>query len=82
MITLFMEMWCAFWSWVTGEVEEGNQFKVWDILWTSNGEWYDRPAGQHREGLTFQQVMREVKLRDLHAQRLQSSERYRLVAAA
>lgn len=81
-MTVLMELLVAFWCWLTGQVEPGNQYKVWDILWASDGEWLAKPPGQHRDGFSVEQVMAEVKRRDREAARLRASEQYRLVAAA
>lgn len=83
MITLFMEMWVAFWGWATGKVSTDNPFNVWDILWRDGGEWYARPAGQHRSGsATVSGILARLDRERKEQARLRASERYRLVAAA
>lgn len=72
MITLFMEMWVSFWAWATGKVSADNPFNVWDILWRDGGEWYARPAGQHREGFTVETIRAR-----LAKERLEKAERER-----
>lgn len=81
MITVFMEMWMAFWSWITGKVDPDDPFNVWQILWRDGGEWYARPPGQHREGFSVEKTMEMIKRREQHAACLRSSERYRLASA-
>lgn len=78
MITLFMEMWCAFWSWATGEVDDDSMWKVWDILWRDGGEWYALPAGQHREGFSVEAIRARLDREAKEAARLKASERARL----
>lgn len=82
MITLLMEAWTALVNWLLGRVDPDNPYGVWDILWRDGGEWYARPAGQHRQGFSVEAVLAEVARRDREAARLRASERYRLVAAA
>lgn len=78
MITLFMEMWVAFWSWATGKVSGDNPFNVWDILWRDGGEWYALPAGQHREGFSVEAIRARLDKERKEAARLKTSERARL----
>lgn len=78
MITLFMEMWVAFWTWASGRPPSDHPYLVWDILWRDGGEWFARPAGQHRQGFSVERVMAEVRRRDREAARLKASERARL----
>lgn len=78
MITLFMEVWVAFWSWATGKVSADNPFNVWDILWRDGGEWYALPAGQHREGFSVEAIRARLDGEAKEAARLKASERARL----
>ena len=78
MITLFMEMWIAFWAWATGKVSADNPFNVWDILWRDGGEWYARPAGQHREGFTVEAIRARLDKERKEEARRKASETYRL----
>lgn len=82
MITLFMEMWVAFWAWATGRVSKDNPFNVWDTLWRCGGEWYALPTGQHRSGyVTVADICIRLDRERKEQIRLRASETYRLVAA-
>lgn len=78
MITLFMEFWTAFWSWATGRVSADNPFNVWDILWRDGGEWYARPAGQHREGMPTSGILARLAKERKEAEEARKAERLTL----